>query len=83
MPPIMPTRSHSAHYSPYNLPSRGSPQKPKLFSTPLSLSRPLEHCRASASCTPLPGNRVTLKGVQPFTVSGANNVPFEVMAQYY
>ena len=83
MPPITPTRSHSAHYSPYNLPSRGSPQKPKLFSTPPSLSRPLEHCRTSVRYTPLPGDRVTSKGVQPFTVSVANNVLFQVMAQYY
>ena len=72
MPPTTPIRSHTAHYSPYDLRSRGSSQNPKIDSAPLSLSRPTEDCRA------LPGDRVTSKGVQPFAVSVANYVPFEV-----
>jgi len=72
MPPTTPIRSRTAHYSPYDLRSRGSSQNPKIDSAPLSLSRPTEDCRA------LPGDRVTSKGVQPFAVSVANYVPFEV-----
>ncbi|KAL4061735.1 hypothetical protein V8B97DRAFT_2013895 [Scleroderma yunnanense] len=83
MPPITFTRSHTEHYSPYNLPSRGSPQKSKVHSAPPSLSRPLDHCRASANYSPLPGDHVISEDVQPFAVIEANYVPFEVTTEYY